>query len=610
MTKRNPSPSPVPATPALFARAATAVPSTWNEADRSVEVIWSTGGDVQRYAYDVGTFVERLSMEPSAVRLGRLNAGAPVLDTHNRFNLDGVVGSVVPGSVQIVGGQGVARIRLSDTPDAADVVAKVAAGHIRNISVGYAVHDYEDQPAADGGLPVRLAVDWEPMEVSLVPISADAGAHIRSYPGLAAPSPAPRAGGITIQEIRRRCAAAGLADADALDLTERHLEAPLSGDELMNEIGHRFAATDSPARTISRVSVTRDYGETARQGVEDAIFCRMANRRPEGPGQQFIGLSLRDMARELLSPRAGGRGLSDMELQERAMHSTSDFAGVLVGAGNRWLLEQFQAAESAIKRASRERGAEDFRTITAARLSGSPELLNVNEGGEVKHGPIFDQAETYRMATFARIFGLTRQLLINDDLSAFSDPLRLMARAAAECEARELAALLNDGSGTGPVMADGNRLFSLAHFNIADTGEALSVPTLGVARAFMRNQRDNDEGATPINAVPRFLMVAPAQETIAEQLLATLTPNQVDEVNPFGGRLELLVDPRLEGVRWRLFADPVAFPVLEHAYLNSARGPQLSMRDGFDVLGMQFRVFLDFGCGAVDWRGAFLNPGA
>lgn len=59
-----------------------------------------------------------------------------------------------------------------------------------------------------------------------------------------------------------------------------------------------------------------------------------------------------------------------------------------------------------------------------------------------------------------------------------------------------------------------------------------------------------------------------------------------------------------------LFADPAILPVLEYSYLSSAQGPQMASREGWDVLGMEFRVVLDFGCGAVDWRGGFFNPGA
>ena len=79
-------------------------------------------------------------------------------------------------------------------------------------------------------------------------------------------------------------------------------------------------------------------------------------------------------------------------------------------------------------------------------------------------------------------------------------------------------------------------------------------------------------------------------------------------MNP--GRLTLLVEPHLTGNAWYLFADPTQAPVLEYAYLAGAEGPQLASREGFNVLGTEFRVVLDFGCGALDHRGAYRNPGA
>jgi hypothetical protein len=136
----------------------------------------------------------------------------------------------------------------------------------------------------------------------------------------------------------------------------------------------------------------------------------------------------------------------------------------------------------------------------------------------------------------------------------------------------------------------------------------LNVANLGLARKAMRGMKGLDK-VTPINATPRFLVVGPEQETTAEQVLASIYAATVADVNPFATKLTPLVEPRISGNRWYLFADPAALTCMEYAYLSSAQGPQMASREGWDVLGMEYRVVLDFGAGATDWRGAYLNPG-
>jgi HK97 family phage prohead protease len=590
---------------AIITRAASPVPTSYNEADNSFEVIWTTGAAVRRSDWIEGEFDEVLSTDPAAVRLERLNAGAPVLRVHDVRTLEGVIGSVMPGSARMVNGQGVARIRFTDTPDAAEVVAKVKAGHIRNVSVGYMVHRYEEQPVAEGERRQLVAADWEPFEISLVAIAADAAAQIRSFPGLAGPA----ADAVTLSTIRQRAAAAGLSDQTAADLMERHAATPFTKESLMSEIGQRFAATNAPV-TRSTVTMGADPGDTMKARISDALFARMSGKAPPAHARELMGVGLVGMARALLE--ANGENLrwaSDAKIIERALHTTSDFPRLLTESGNRFLVDSFAMAESAIKRVSRQRSAPDFRTLRNIRLGGAPILAKVNEGGEVTSGTMFEASESYQLATFAKIFGISRQAMINDDLGAFTDPLRLMARGAAETEAQQLAALLLANSGNGPTLADGQPLYHATHGNLAGTGAALGVTTLSAARQAMRDQKDLDS-TTPLNIVPRTILVGSALETAAEQVVAMLQAAQVAEVNPFSGKLEVAVDPRLTGNSWRLFADPAAWPVIEYAYLDGATGPQLTTREGWDVLGMEFRVVLDFGCGIVDHRGTFRNPGA
>lgn len=156
----------------------------------TIEVVWTTGARVRRCdPWDDDEFDEELSLEDGAVRLDRLNAGAAFLDSHDPTECSRVVGSVVRGSARIEGGKGICSVQLSRARDVADIVTKIREGVIRNVSVGYWIHRTETIEQ-DGSVPLMLVTDWEPMEISAVPVPADAGSQIRSTRGgRSAPQP-------------------------------------------------------------------------------------------------------------------------------------------------------------------------------------------------------------------------------------------------------------------------------------------------------------------------------------------------------------------------------------------------------------------------------------
>lgn len=150
------------------------VPASWNEARRTIDVVWSTGAAVRRDDGNDG-FLEELDL--AGARLGRLNSGAPFLKVHRAETIADVLGSVVSGTARIEGGQGLAIIKLSGAASDASDVIKIVEGSIRFVSVGYRVHSA--QRAGERRPPFVRVTDWEPMEISAVPIPADAGAHVR-----------------------------------------------------------------------------------------------------------------------------------------------------------------------------------------------------------------------------------------------------------------------------------------------------------------------------------------------------------------------------------------------------------------------------------------------
>jgi hypothetical protein len=186
--------------PAVQTRSATVAPKSLNAEARTVDLVWSTGARVLRGFFD--KFFEELSLDPKHVRMGRLTSGrAPVLAAHEGRDLDAVVGVVE--RARLDGGQGVATVRFADDPKSDGIFRKIAAGILRNVSVGYTIHKAEQVEAGNAAIPVYRATDWEPFEISIVP----------SLPAPPRPSVGgPGGGGVRLSGVglRRPPAGAGL----------------------------------------------------------------------------------------------------------------------------------------------------------------------------------------------------------------------------------------------------------------------------------------------------------------------------------------------------------------------------------------------------------------
>ncbi len=99
---------------------------SFDENENTIEIVWTTGARVRRNSWWDGPYDEELEVTPQAIRLERLNAGAPFLDTHDSYDISRVLGSIVPGSAKIENGVGTARVLLSRAPGDADAVQKSA----------------------------------------------------------------------------------------------------------------------------------------------------------------------------------------------------------------------------------------------------------------------------------------------------------------------------------------------------------------------------------------------------------------------------------------------------------------------------------------------------
>jgi HK97 family phage major capsid protein/HK97 family phage prohead protease len=132
---------------------------------RSLEFSFSSEAPVARWFGD-----EVLSHAAESVDLVRLNDGAPLLWNHNP---DQVLGVVERGWIDEEKKRGMVSVRFSRSAFAEEKLADIRDGILRNVSVGYSINDADQ--ARDGSI---VATSWQPHEVSVVSVPADASVGI------------------------------------------------------------------------------------------------------------------------------------------------------------------------------------------------------------------------------------------------------------------------------------------------------------------------------------------------------------------------------------------------------------------------------------------------
>lgn len=152
-------------------------PNSFNEEERTIEVTFSTEAPVLRRTYS-GDYWEVLDNSEGSIRLERLQNGAPFLNDHFSFGVENVIGVVE--RAWIGDKETHAIVRFSDREEVQPIVQDVKNGILRNISVGYRVWKLEKQKGGEDKTPTMRATDWEPFEISLVTIPADAKAQVRN----------------------------------------------------------------------------------------------------------------------------------------------------------------------------------------------------------------------------------------------------------------------------------------------------------------------------------------------------------------------------------------------------------------------------------------------
>ncbi len=575
----------------LATREAVIQPSTFNATARTVELVVATATPIRRRD-PRGEFDEILDVRGADLSALR---GAPVLNGHRAQGIDNIIGTITDARLE--GDQIIATAQLSERADLAPIVSDIAAGIINAVSVGYEVTRWQDGTA--NGRRTRTATQWSPREVSFVAVGADRNARTRSH------DPAPAAAG-RARTIRNLVNRAGGTMEMADDLIDRGASLEETRMALFDNMLDR-------GRLGIRASVGTDYSAPDMQNgaIGDALYAKMTGAAPQGMARELVHRSAIDLMAHFATVNGVTLRNSDpaavfeavMTRAAPGLHTTSDFPTLLADTMGRRLGELFRAAQSGASAIAAPGTARDFRPITEARLSSFPSLEPLNESGEIKWGTLDEEGEVLAIASYARAIGVTFKVMVNDDLSAIDRSIRDTAFATAQLKAKLIVAAL------AAVMADGKALFHADHDNLAGTGAKPDETSLDEGRVAMMKQ--TPPGSTePLGLSPAILLVPAELQTLSEKLVTTINPTSTADVNVFGGRLQVAVEPRLPDTQqWFLFAAPGTYPMIRFLTLAGYEAPRFETSNEFTRLGTSYRVHWHVGAGPIDHRGAWKNAG-
>jgi hypothetical protein len=594
----------------VIGRAASVRPESINAEARTVEIVWTTGATVQRRRWEgwdeIREYDEELIVTPAAIRLERMNGGAPFLDSHDGWSLRSVLGAVEPGSVRIEGGQGTATIRLTSAPDAADTVHRILEKTVRHVSVGYRVHRYEITKR-EGQRELWRAVDWEPMEVSAVAMPADPGAHIRAAgaaapdlapcaltrsdtpaahaahhkeaampndtllpgsepdatrslppsPAPAAPAPpAPSADTIRAEERQRAaeittlCQRHGLGLDFGADLIARGVTLDAARSAILDRLVAQNPTTRGAEITPARVGGPSSTDLGFRDAVTEALLHRHEpGRTPlSTDAREFRGLTLMEMARIAVERRGvNTRGLSKMELATEALMGRAS-VGYHATADFPFLLAN--VANKTLRSAYESTP----RTFTAwarqATITDFKQVQRTQLGGAPDLQRVPESGEfTYGTIGEGReVYSLLTygRIVGITRQTLINDDLDAFTRvpSAFGASAADLESdLVYSILTTNPLMGDGLALFVAGHGNLG-TAAAITETSLAEAYRLFGNQRGLE--GRQISIQPRYIITPPGTRSVeARKNVTATTPMAVAGVNAFAGRLEPIEEPRL-----------------------------------------------------------------
>ncbi|HBH8436753.1 peptidase [Klebsiella pneumoniae subsp. pneumoniae] len=387
----------------------------------------------------------------------------------------------------------------------------------------------------------------------------------------------------------------------------------MAREKLLNELGRE----STPSNKNTPPHIYAGNGNITGDAIRQGLYSRLGYERPER-GNPYAMMSLFEMAQASLVDRGitvSGFINRSQVVNAAFTHSSSDFSHILAGGAEKSVLKGWQDSGETFQKWTRTGSLSNFHEAKRVGLNGFSKLDKVPEGAEYKYITTSDKGVPIALATYGNIFSVTRQAIINDDLTQLTTIPMAMGRAAARTVGNLVYLLLTSNG----KFTDGKALFHADHKNLI--AKDMDMVGLDEARKLMRLQEDANGDS--LNITPAFVLVPAALESAARR--AILSSSSVfpvgDEgtinqnpgiINVVKDMAEVIVEPRLDKAnskQWYVAAAK-GMDTIEVAYLDGMDTPYLEEQVGFTVDGVAWKVRIDAGVAALDYRGLLKSNGA
>lgn len=536
------------------------------------------------------------------------------------------------------------------------VEKKFATKQISEPASAMAAFDYRVYACAPEGLPIRVrdlpnaavaaitkGISMTPEQIAAAAAAATPAATAAVPPAAAVavppvvpPAPAapvasvvPPAAAVPGADAVKSWAASFYASAGNTGLTLADINTIVGGAATLEAAKDGLIAKLAEVRNPSlpspqagQISMGRDATEKFVEGVTKGIMAKVPALASFGERNEFTGRRMFELARMSLDLRGiRDQFRDDYAMLDRAMApvimagalSTSDFVNILANVAHKSMLKGYDEAPETFREWTATGTLSDFKTVSRVDLGLFPSLDLVGEGEEYKYAKLTDRGITIALATYGKMFPITRQAIINDDLNAFTKVPGKMGAAAHRTVGNLVYAILTVNGN----MPDGQALFSAAHKNNA-TGapSALGVASLDGGRSAMAKQKDKDGNAVALNIRPSFLLVPVGLQGSAHQLMTSQTEPGQDNAalaNRVANMAKVVAEARLDAASattWYLAGSPTQYDTIEVSYLNGQAQPVLEQKEGWNVDGVEFKVRHDAGVNLLDYIALYRGVGA